>query len=145
MNAEEIKERFETYTHHIPFSGCRIWIGGINRRGYGQFSVAGKTKKAHRISYRLYVADIPAGHDVDHRCNTPCCVEPSHLEAVTHAENMRRQGERRTHCRRGHEFTPENTIIKTGPAGRRQCRECVRQSRLRKRDRDRKAKENENE
>lgn len=54
--------------------------------------------KAHRFSYMLYVAeseDIEPGMDVDHRCRNRKCVQPDHLELVTHTENMRRIAERR--------------------------------------------------
>jgi len=52
-------------------------------------------------------------------------VKPSHLEAVTHYENIRRGSvASKTHCINGHEFTPSNTHIK--PDGARNCRACDR-------------------
>lgn len=71
-------------------TACWIWQGGTNRRGYGQSRYAGRGEEAHRAYYRKHVGQIPAGFDVDHLCRVPPCVNPDHLEAVTHAENLRR-------------------------------------------------------
>ena len=53
------------------------------------------------------------------------CVNPGHIEAVTNQENVRRGAAAVTHCRNGHEFTPENTYL-TPRDGYRQCRACSR-------------------
>jgi len=68
--------------------------------------------------------------EIDHLCRVRCCVNPDHLEAVTHRENILRGNTfaavnaAKTHCPKGHEYTPENTRIHTG--GRRQCIACSR-------------------
>jgi hypothetical protein len=110
------------------------------------FGVAGKTLGAHRVAYELWVKPIPEGMEIDHLCHPgdgscppeTClhriCVNPAHLEAVTGAENKRRsncisaQEAKRTHCIRGHEFTPENTRIRIRRSGNetRACKECER-------------------
>lgn len=104
-----------------PDEGCWIWQGSIGFGGYGMFSakVDGVTRgfRAHRLIYESFFGPIPEGLELDHLCSTPPCVRPSHLEPVTHAENIRRAIERRgtwgrgvqPTCRKGHEFTPENT------------------------------------
>jgi hypothetical protein len=103
-------------------SGCWLWDGPTNRHGYGMTSR--KTwgeSLAHRAFYNHFVGPIPEGLHIDHLCRARMCVNPSHLEPVTQDENNRRMVLTITHCKHGHEFTPENTHI--GPSGRR-CREC---------------------
>lgn len=126
-------------------NGCWLWIGG--RRGgsgYGSFFVEkidGRpvSDLAHRWAYTHFVGPIPDGLELDHICRVPACVNPAHLEAVTHSENMRRSptagrmdiGDKRraqTHCKNGHEFNEENTRVYRDSRGRphRQCRACRR-------------------
>jgi hypothetical protein len=89
-----------------------------------------KLLKAHRVTYALVKGPIPAGLQLDHLCRNTSCVNPNHLEAVTTRENtMRSTGlsalnAKKTHCLRGHEFTPENTYVKRGD-GARVCRQCA--------------------
>lgn len=119
---------------------CWIWTGSI-AAGYGYISVNSKPQKAHRVMYELLVGPIPDGKELDHvrarGCTTTRCVNPDHLEPVSHAENMKRR--RNTHCREGHELTEENTYTYHGKTGvRRQCRICER---ARGRDRVKKMRE----
>jgi hypothetical protein len=115
--------------------GCMLWLKATDRHGYGRFSLGGRKGGmvfAHRVSYELAFGPIPEGMEVDHvraeGCENHHCVAPDHLEAVTHAENMRRGrgGERqlaRTHCPQGHEYTDANTYRYRG---RRACRACAK-------------------
>lgn len=115
--------------------GCWPWGGGKSGGGYGSFAVdsrdgeRGATNvKAHRWSYEHFVGPVPDGLELDHLCRNRGCVNPAHLEPVTHLENVRRGsrcGTRLTHCKRGHEFTPENTY--TRKDGARICRSCHRE------------------
>lgn len=73
-----------------------------------------------RRAYRDHYGEIPEGHDVHHRCEHPPCINPEHLQAVTPAEHGLLH--RKTHCKRDHEFTPENTL--DNGQGRRKCRAC---------------------
>lgn len=75
---------------------CKPTGGFINRQGYGQKSVriAGKvtTQYAHRAAWEQHHGrPLPKGMTVDHTCVTPTCIEPTHLEAVTHGENIKRR------------------------------------------------------
>lgn len=106
-------------------SGCWEWQGRFLNNGYGQCD----NTTAHRVAYRLFTGEIPDGYEIDHLCRNKRCVNPEHLEAVTHAVNMSR-GERanQTHCKRGHPFDEANTLIREMSDGypRRTCRECAR-------------------
>lgn len=107
--------------------GCWEWSGALHPQGYTQFWVPGESipRKGHRASYEIHNGPIPKGLDIDHLCRNRGCVNPKHLEAVTHRENMLR-GEtvsgiaaRKSTCRNGHPF---DWIIPTN--GKRGCRMC---------------------
>ncbi len=133
--------------------------------GYATVYIGGgrgaKKPYVHRYVYELLVGPIPDGFDIDHLCRVRNCVNPEHLEAVTHRENMLRgdtlaaanaakthcpKGHAldgrdthgrycttcdprpghyrdRTHCKRGHEFTQENTYLEPSGKGR-ACKTC---------------------
>lgn len=79
-------EAFESHVHYEPNSGCWLWDGADNGSGYGKF----RGRYAHRVSFEMHKGPIPQGMHLDHLCRVPCCVNPSHLEPVTNAENARR-------------------------------------------------------
>lgn len=111
---------------------CWNWTGARTQKGYGQIYISGKSRYAHIVSYNLHYGKVPDGLEIDHLCENPSCVNPGHLEAVSHSENIRRAAPRinyvnrlKTHCLNGHELTPEN--LRGGQAGRRQCKICARE------------------
>ena len=120
----------ERFWKKVDKSGdCWEWTAAKNSRGYGTVRNNKKTLGAHRVSYELIVGEIPEGLDLDHLCRNPGCVNPEHLEPVTHRENVRRGNAGlhlsvRTHCPHGHEYTKENTAIYDD--GLRRCRTCMR-------------------
>lgn len=72
-------------------NGCWVWTGPTSPSGYAIMrSRRLDEQRAHRISYRLHVGDIPDGMVVDHLCRHTSCVNPAHLEVVTQRENVRR-------------------------------------------------------
>lgn len=107
---------------------CWLWRGHIGRLGYGVFSMYRKLAKAHRVSYEWAKGPIGEGLEIDHLCRVRHCVNPEHLEAVTHSTNMRRSlsppgfHAAKTHCLRGHPFDETNTYL--GSKGERFCRKC---------------------
>lgn len=106
--------------------GCWLWRGGLFRTGYGCFyEVPRPGRLAHRYAYELLVGPVPEGLELDHLCRVRHCVNPAHLEPITHAENMARGiHATKTHCKHGHEFTEANTLLRNGGKGR-TCRACA--------------------
>lgn len=108
---------------------CWEYAGWLDKHGYGYTRFEGKTWRAHRLSYVLLVGDIPDGLVLDHLCRVRHCVNPDHLEPVTHKVNLYRGFTEarfhgtKTHCKNGHEYTPENTLQ---GASQRYCRACAR-------------------
>lgn len=99
-------------------TGCIVWVGGISAKGYGRFVVNSRRVTAHRWIYERTVGPVPDGIVLDHLCRVRSCVNVAHLEAVSNRENIVRgvgataRNLRKTHCKNGHEFTPENTRYK---------------------------------
>lgn len=107
---------------------CWVWTGALISTGYGHLFIGGdRFCLAHRYSYELHIAAIPEGLTLDHLCRVVRCVNPTHLEPVTNAENIRRAAaaKPRSHCPHGHEYTPENSYI--APRGDRRCRAWSRE------------------
>lgn len=137
-----IKERIRARSV-VDEAGCWIFQGRRTAEGYGYISRDGRLGSAHRVAYEAWFGSIPEGFQVDHLCGNPSCVCPNHLEAVTQRENWERSNSPtrvnrdRTHCIRGHEFTPENTYRRS--SGGRSCRICGADSQRRYRERKRAA------
>ena len=110
---------------------CWLWIGsqvsGRSPEPYGQFWLDNKTQLAHRVSYKLFVGEIPLGKTIDHICRRPLCVNPEHLRPLTVKENiMAGNGiavinKNKIACINGHPYTEENTLRSNN---RRWCKIC---------------------
>jgi len=86
-----------------PNSECFLWTGTVNNYGYASVTFNKKSSFAHRVIYELFVGQIDESLELDHLCRNPRCVNPDHLEPVTHQENIRRgYWGMRTHCQYGH-------------------------------------------
>jgi hypothetical protein len=115
---------------HAPELGpCWIWKASLNFGGYASFSMNGKRVVAHKISFLHFGGSIPKGLELDHLCKRRCCVNPAHLEAVTHRVNVLRGSapsialHLSNKCKNGHDLTPENS---RDNSGRRRCLICYR-------------------
>ena len=129
-------ERFWAKVDRGSDDECWPFTAALTHDGYGRFWFEGGQVMAHRMAYELAVGPIPDGLTLDHVAARGCtrrdCCNPAHLEPTTVRENtLRGKGltalhARKTHCHRGHEFTPENTYS-CGRDGRgRGCRTCRR-------------------
>lgn len=119
---------------------CWLFLGATNSKGYGVTAIDGDgtTRLAHRASYELLVGTIPEGRIVYHTCGVKRCCNPAHLvaalpkQAMGHVQADGRAvrsaladtNAAKTCCKRGHAFSPENTIVDR--RGHRTCRECKR-------------------
>lgn len=118
----------------LDANGCWIWSGTLDYHGYGRLVVRTKGSKpkqrlAHRLSYAAFRGALVKGLVLDHLCRVPACVNPWHLDQVTHQVNILRGvgpaavNAKKTYCDRGHPLSGEN--LKAQPGGR-ACRECAR-------------------
>lgn len=112
---------------------CWFWNAHKTPKGYGQFRSGDSMIRAHKFSFELSNGPLPVGLEIDHVCRNRDCVNPFHLEAVTHEENMKRaavftdfglRNRNKERCRNGHEFSEENTYKWRGA---RYCRACDRE------------------
>jgi hypothetical protein len=91
MSIDDLEPRVREKIRQDPETGCWVWIASLNRGGYGQLGIGPHgVVRAHRYVYEQLAGPIPRGHVLDHRCERQSCVNPDHLEPITHRENTAR-------------------------------------------------------
>lgn len=132
----------------IDENGCWLYNGFRDACGYGEMSYRGEGIATHRLAYKLAIGPLPEYDGkkqnaiVCHKCDKPACCNPEHLFLGSQRDNMldarnkkRWAKQRKTHCKRGHEYTTENTAVRTNDKGHsmRQCLICEKERHRRER------------
>lgn len=138
-------EQVEARSIPEPNTGCWLWLGGVNRSGYGRVYVGGGSlapkKLAHRWAMEMHSGEpVPAGMCVLHRCDVPSCVNPAHLWLGTQRDNVAdRVAKGRNGAARGENSSPrrfpgsmkrpgeQNALAKLTDAEARQIKACLRE------------------
>lgn len=118
---------------------CWQWTAGTDQGGYGRFKWKGLHRIISRFIYAWLIEPVPSREsnmEVDHLCKNRSCCNPLHLELVPKPINAERSNNpavlnsRKTHCKYGHEFTPENTLYRIrenhGKGLGRECVQCIK-------------------
>jgi hypothetical protein len=147
-------QRLLRHVRFVATCECWEWTGRTSAGGHPLLSAEGESY-ANRLAYKLWCGPVPSGFHVVPSCARQACVSPFHLVALSPGAALRftkrwdqardalrpRTRQPWTHCRRGHELTPENIewnhSSKRDGDGRlvavttRLCRICARARRLR--------------
>ena len=129
-----LKERFDGRYTVNKKTGCWEWEGARSPEGYSRIGHKGKACYGHRISHEIHIGPIPKGLEIDHLCRVRHCVNPEHLEAVTHSVNAQRgvcgkvsasRNRAKTTCPHGHPYEGGNLYV-VPKTGHRVCLTCKR-------------------
>lgn len=114
----------------VKTENCWEYAYDVTVGGYGRFWDGRRRWYAHVVSYFLLVGESPEGTELDHTCSNKVCVNPAHLDPVTHAVNVKRGNSgilnrERTECVHGHPFDAANTYLYTYNGNQhRACKTC---------------------
>ncbi len=113
----------EAFFEKIAADGeCWRWMASKDSKGYGTFKSRGRTHSAHIWVYEFMIHEVPEGLELDHLCFNRWCVNPYHLDPVTHEVNVQRS--HTGTCDNGHDMDLHAyTIPKTGA---RYCMTCAK-------------------
>ena len=118
-------------------TGCVVWQGAQNSKGYGCFMVAGASQLAHRVVWEDVNGPIPEGLTIDHLCRVRSCVNVEHMELVSIAENTARRPRRLQIgglCRSGHFIDSDDDLYKRTGRDSLECKACKREQRREQRN-----------
>lgn len=117
--------------------GCWNWTGACDPDGYARMSFRGANRRVSRVTWSAHnEQEWPQGLWALHSCDNRRCVNPGHIRPGTSSENVREAWERgglrklrhKTHCPKGHEWTPETTAYFPSTGTLRRCKICDRQN-----------------
>lgn len=122
-------ERFVEKIKLDPETGCWLWVGCTNMKGYGSIKLKRSVIGAHQASWLLFKGELDPSLEIDHfHCRRRNCVNPSHLRQITHFENTDHD-RRKTHCEAGHSYADVGFYVlktKYGTGKGRSCKLCAK-------------------
>ena len=114
-----------------PTSGCWLWIGATSDGGYGRIKRRENGvvvyDAPHRAVMTVEHGAIPPRLVIDHKCETPSCCNPDHLQIVTYGINRSLAFTRAKTCARGHDLKVPGSVVMVNARGRqeRRCATCM--------------------
>ncbi len=126
-----VSDRFDTQYVPEPNTGCWLWTGSLDAKGYGHIHIMVRgAALAHRVSWERHRGPIPDGMVIDHLCRVRSCVNPDHLRVVTPRVNVLENSlslpamqVRRNACKYGHPYEGANVAFTKH--GARRCKVCA--------------------
>ena len=126
-NQYQLEDPMHRFLDKVDIGDNLCWLYPYtDKYGYATLYFGRSPEKGHRFMYRVFNGDIPTGYEIDHLCMVKNCINPDHLETVTHSENMARLFSNMNSCRAGHEYNEKNHRIYINRRGYevRTCRVC---------------------
>jgi len=129
-NREAVQAKLLAKSIPVTETGCWLWTAGTSKGyGYVKLTEIGNNCGAHRVSFCAFKDEaLVEGMHIHHKCNTPLCINPDHLDQVTplfntlvSAVSTGAVNARKTVCRNGHSLAGDNLYVY---GAHRHCRKC---------------------